>query len=216
MPEDDDKKVKRGDVSLPDDEDLIEFVDPEITVLLNAWADGAPDALEELMPRVVGELRTTARRYFAQERSNHTLQPTALVNEVFVRLVGRRKVSWSNRAHFFGFAAQTMRHILVDHARRHRAQRRGGDDLRLVPLDEAFGVAATAQDEVDLLDLDTALKNLEEMDANACRVVELRYFAGLTLKEVASVTGMSVSTARRLWDFAKIWLFRELRGDSAP
>lgn len=215
MPKDDEKKVTRGDES-PTDDDLRELVDPEITTLLNAWADGAPDALGKLMPKVVNELRATARRYFARERVNHTLQPTALVNEVFVRLVGRRTFSWSNRAHFFGFAAQTMRHILVDHARRYSAQRRGGEERRLVPLDEAFGIAASAQDEVDLLDLDKALKNLEQMDADACRVVELRYFAGLTLKEVADVTGFSVSTVRRHWDFAKIWLFRELRGESAP
>ncbi|MEM7356910.1 MAG: sigma-70 family RNA polymerase sigma factor [Acidobacteriota bacterium] len=180
----------------------------DITTLLLDWSRGDGKALEQLMPLVFDELRRVARGYFADERVGHTLQPTALVNEVFVRLVDRRKVSWANRNHFFGFAAQLMRRVLVDHARGRNAGKRGGG-IPMASLDEAMALAATR--EVDLIALDEALDDLARIDPQGSRVVEMRFFAGLTHEEVADVLGVSPITARRQWTTAKLWLYRHLK-----
>ena len=180
----------------------------DITTLLKKWGQGDREALEQLMPLVFEELRRVAAGYFDSESPGHTLQPTALVNEVFLRLVDRRKVSWENRAHFFGFAAQLMRRILVDHARGRKASKRGGG-LAVAPLDEALAVAQKR--DVDLIALDDALADLARIDPEGSRVVEMRFFAGLTHQEVAEVLGVSEIKVRRQWTAAKLWLFRQLK-----
>lgn len=181
--------------------------DSDITRLLLDWSRGDRKALDQLMPLVFDELRRVARGYFVDERAGHTLQPTALVNEVFVRLVDRRKVSWANRNHFFGFAAQLMRRVLVDHARGHKAGKRGGG-IPQASLDEALALAETR--ELDLIALDEALNDLARIDPQGSRVVEMRFFAGLTHDEIAEVLEVSPITARRQWTTAKLWLFRHL------
>jgi RNA polymerase sigma factor (TIGR02999 family) len=179
----------------------------EITDWLLAWSDGDQNALEHLMPMVERELRRMARRYFERENSNHTLQPTALVNELYLRLLGRRSVQWKNRAHFFGFSAQMMRRILVDHARIRRAEKRG-DGLRNLSLEEVSDVSL--QHNPDLVALDDALKTLAAFDPRQARVVELRYFAGLDNEEIAEVLGISTRTVKREWRTARLWLHQEL------
>ena len=179
----------------------------DVTALLGEWSRGNRDALNELLPQVYAELRRIADRQFRIERVNHTLQPTALVNEVYLRLVDQRQVDWQNRAHFFGVAAQVMRRILVDHARRHGASKRG-DGVRCVSIDEARDVAAA--NEMPVLALDQALDRLEHLDSELARIVELRAFGGLTIEEAAHVLGVSPSTAKRDWRTAKAWLNREL------
>src|SRR5436309_339021 len=154
----------------------------DVTVLLGQWSRGNRDALNELLPQVYAELRRIANRQFRMERVDHTLQPTALVNEAYLRLVDQRQVDWQNRAHFFGVAAQVMRRILVDHARRHTASKRG-DGLRSVPIDEANEAAAPSQ--APILALDHALDRLEVLDATLAKIVELRVFGGLTIEEAA-------------------------------
>ncbi len=181
--------------------------DSDITRLLLDWSQGDRQALDQLMPLVFDELRRVARGYFVDERAGHTLQPTALVNEVFVRLVDRRKVTWANRNHFFGFAAQLMRRVLVDHARGHKAGKRGGG-IPMASLDEALALAETR--DLDLLALDAALDDLARIDPQGSRVVEMRFFAGLTHDEIADVLDISAITARRQWNTAKLWLFRHL------
>lgn len=180
----------------------------EITGLLISWGNGDQEALDRLMPLVTTELRRLARRYLERESAGHTLQPTALVNELYLRLVDRRRVSWQNRAHFFGFAAQTMRRILVDHVRSQRAQKRGAG-ARKVALDEA--VSFTPEPDVDLIALDEALITLAAMDPRQSRIIELRFFAGLTLEETAEVLDISEATVSRDWASAKAWLYRELK-----
>ncbi|MCP3960331.1 MAG: sigma-70 family RNA polymerase sigma factor [bacterium] len=180
----------------------------DITTLLKDWAQGDREALEQLMPLVFEELRRVAAGYFDAENPGHTLQPTALVNEVFLRLVDRRKVSWENRSHFFGFAAQLMRRILVDHARGRKASKRGGG-VAVAPLDEALAVAQKR--DVDLIALDDALADLARIDPEGSRVVEMRFFAGLTHQEVAEVLGVPEIKVRRQWTAAKLWLFRQLK-----
>ncbi len=162
------------------------------------------------MPLVFDELRRVARGYFADERAGHTLQPTALVNEVFMRLVDRRKVSWANRSHFFGFAAQLMRRVLVDHARGRKADKRGGE-IPKASLDEAL--ALVEMRDLDLIALDDALKDLASIDLEGSRVVEMRFFAGLTHEGVAEVLDIPVIKARRQWTAAKLWLYRHLKQD---
>src|SRR5437870_4899712 len=156
----------------------------DVTALLGQWSRGNRDALNELLPQVYAELRRIADRQFRMERVNHTLQPTALVNEVYLRLVDQRQVDWQNRAHFFGVAAQVMRRILVDHARRHGASKRG-DGVRCVSIDQAKDVAAS--NEIPILALDHALDRLEKIDAELAKIVELRAFGGLTIEEAAHV-----------------------------
>jgi RNA polymerase sigma factor (TIGR02999 family) len=182
---------------------------PNVTALLVAWSGGDQSALDALTPMVHQELHRLAARYIAGERPGHILQATALVNEAYVRLVDWKAVQWQNRAHFFGMAARIMRRVLVDVARTRRRAKRGGGQLH-VTLSEAADVPAGAH--VDLVALDDALKNLETLDARQSRVVELRFFGGLSLEETAHVLGVSVGTVRRDWSLARAWLFRELGG----
>ena len=182
--------------------------DTDITTLLKEWSQGDEQALDQLMPQVFGELRRVARGYFEGESPGHTLQPTALVNEVFLRLVDRRKVSWENRSHFFGFAAQLMRRILVDHARGRKADKRGGG-IAFAPLDEALAVVQ--EQDLDLIALDDALADLARLDPEGSRVVEMHFFAGLTHREIAEVLEVPEIKVRRQWTVAKLWLFRQLK-----
>jgi len=178
-----------------------------VTALLGDWSGGDRTALNDLLPLVYAELRRVAARQLRKERADHTLQPTALVNEVYIRLVDQRQVDWHSRAHFFGVAAQIMRRILVDHARRHAASKRG-DGVRCVSIDEAMDVAAS--NEMPVLSLNEALDRLETVDPELARIVELRAFGGLTIEEAAHVLSVSASTAKRDWRTAKAWLNREL------
>lgn len=180
----------------------------QVTQLLLDWSQGNEQALDRLMPLVVTELRRLAAAYLRREQPGHTLQPTALVNEVYLRLVDRRRVSWQNRAQFFGFAARTMRRILVDHARARRAAKRGGGGETLA-LDAALGVGDRG--EVDLLALDEVLDRLAALDARQGRLVELRVFGGLTIAESAEALGVAAATISRDWQSARAWLYRELR-----
>ena len=160
------------------------------------------------MPLILEDLRHIANKYLAQESEGHTLQPTALVNEVYLRLVGRRSVNWKNRAQFFAFVAGMMRRILVDHARNRQTAKRGSGAIRL-SLDETIRLP-TREKDPDLLALDDALKSLAEVDPRQSRIVEMRYFTGLSVEEVAEVEDISPTTVKREWRTAKLWLFREL------
>jgi RNA polymerase sigma factor (TIGR02999 family) len=181
----------------------------EVTELLRAWSGGDEEALEKLTPLVYKELHRSARRYMAGERSSHTLQATALINEVYLRLIDARRMDWQNRAHFFAVCAQLMRRILTDFARSRRYQKRGGGAAHM-PLDEALVVGSQADSE--LVELDEALKKLALLDERKSRVVELRFFGGLEVKETAEVLCVSPETVMRDWRLAKVWLIRELRG----
>jgi len=179
----------------------------QVTQWLAACKGGDPEALESLLPIVYDELHRQAIRMFSRERAGHTLQPTALVNEVYLRLVDQREANWQNRAQFFGLAAQMMRRILVSHARARHAAKRGGGETQIT-LQEA--VAAAPQRDVNLLALDAALRRLEGIDAEKSRMVELRFFSGLSVEETAEVMGVSPRTIDRQWQTAKAWLYREL------
>jgi len=179
----------------------------EITQLLIAWNNGDAAALEQLTPLVQAELHRLAKRYMAGERQGHILQTTALVNEAWLRLIDWQNVEWQSRAHFFGLAAQIMRRILVDFARARHRDKRGGDALQ-VSLSEAANVAW--EQSADLVALDDALQELEKLEPRQSRVVELRFFAGLSLEETAEALKVSVGTVRRDWSLAEAWLFREL------
>ena len=179
----------------------------QVTRLLKAWGGGDKAALEELAPLVERELRRLARHYMRNERPGHTLQPTALVNEAFVRLIDWKNVEWQNRAHFFGVSAQIMRRILVDFARR-RPHVKTLNDVRKVSLDEASGIAIDRTQ--DLVALDDALTALEALDPRKARIVELRHFAGLSVAETAEVLGVAQITVMREWQKARAWLHREL------
>jgi RNA polymerase sigma factor (TIGR02999 family) len=179
----------------------------DVTALLADWSRGNRSALNQLLPLVYAELRHIAARQLGRERVGHTLQPTALVHEVYLRLVDQRQVDWQNRAHFFGVAAQIMRRILVDHARRHSAAKRG-EGVRCVSVDDAHEVAAS--NEIPILALDHALDRLEKIDSELAKIVELRAFGGLTIEEAAHVLKVSPSTAKRDWRTATAWLKREL------
>ena len=179
----------------------------EITQLLVAWNNGDAVALDRLMPLVHKELHRIARRYMAAERPGHILQTTALINEAYLRLIDWKNVEWQNRAHFFGLAAQVMRHVLVDFARAQAREKRGGGVLQ-VSLSEAAGI--DREESADLVALDDALQALEKLDARQARVVELRFFAGLSLEETAEALRVSVGTVRRDWSLAEAWLYREL------
>lgn len=181
----------------------------EVTRLLRAWRGGSPQALDRLMPLVYDELHAMAARQMAREWRVSTLQTTALVNEAYLKLVGQRDVDWQNRAHFFALAARLMRRILVDNARRDLRPKRGAG-LPAVPLDEAIAAPERDVDLVDTLALDAALQKLEALDPDQVRVVELRFFGGLTIEETAEVTGTSPATVKREWALAKGWLHREL------
>lgn len=180
-----------------------------VTKLLRAWSAGDEDALEELTPLVYQELHRAARRYMANERSDHTLQATALINEVYLRLIDARGMDWQNRAHFFAVCAQLMRRILTDFARSRRYQKRGGGAAHM-PLDEALVVGS--QPDRELVELDEALNKLALVDERKSRVVELRFFGGLEVRETAAILNVSSETVMRDWRLAKVWLVRELRG----
>ncbi len=179
----------------------------DVTRLLIAWNEGDAGALESLIPLVYGELRRQARGYLRNERSGHTLQPTALVHEVYLRLVDQSQVKWQNRAHFFGVAARAMREILVDHARKRQARKRGGPDS-LISIDDVNPAAAPRN--IDLLDLDRTLKRLATLDERQARLVELRVFGGLTIDEAAEVLEISPATVSREWRHAETWLHKEM------
>lgn len=179
----------------------------EVTEILQQWCGGDRGAAERLFPLVYDELKRQARNYLRRERSDHTLQPTALVHEAYLKMVDQTSLSAENRAHFFGIAARMMRQILVDHARQHNTEKRGGaaqrfsiEDLDVLP----------AQSAADLLELDEALKKLEKVDERKSKVVDMRFFGGLKEAEIAEVLGVTEKTVRRDWQFAKLWLFREL------
>ena len=181
----------------------------EVTGLLQAWGRGEEEALQKLMPLVYDQLKAAARRYMVRERAGHTLQTTALIHETYLRLIDVRRVKWQNRAHFFAICAQLMRRILIDFARSRRYQKRGGA-ARQVNFDEAMRV--TAEPDLDLLALDEALNRLAEVDARKSKVVELRFFGGLGVKETAEVMKVSPDTVMRDWKLAKVWLLRDLSG----
>jgi RNA polymerase sigma-70 factor (ECF subfamily) len=178
-----------------------------VTGLLQAWGGGDAAALDQLVPIVYQELHRQAQHYLQRESPGHTLQTTALVHEAYLRLVDQREARWQNRAQFFGVAAQLMRRILVDYARRHQAAKRGGSAIQ-VPFEE--GAVAAAESEVDLMALDDALTRLAALDLQQARVVELRYFTGLGIEETAEALGISPATVKRDWAIARAWLKREL------
>ena len=182
----------------------------DISLLLRAWTGGDQLALRDLTPIVYAELRRLAHRYMRGERSNHSLQTSALVNEAYIRLVDYKRMRWQNRAHFFAVSAQLMRRILVEHARRHNLKR--GRGVQHVSFDEAVVVGADPG--VDLVALDDALKTLARVDARKVQVVEMRFFGGLSVEETATVLKVSPVTVRRDWSSAKIWLYRELTGET--
>jgi RNA polymerase sigma factor (TIGR02999 family) len=184
----------------------------QVTELLVRWRQGDRQALDALIPLVYEELRRIAQHFLQREKPGHTLQSTALVHEAYVRMVGQNLPQWQSRAHFFGIAAQLMRQILVDHARSRQAAKRGGDVFK-ISLDES--TALPEQKDLDLIALDDALKSLSELDSQQSRIVELRYFAGLTIEDTSEVLGISPATVKRDWATARAWLQREmLRGGS--
>ena len=181
----------------------------EMTRLLLAWSGGDRSALDQLLPLVEEELHRLAHRYMSRERPDHTLQTTALVNEAYVRLIDQRRVRWQNRAHFFAIAAQTMRRILIDHARRRAFDKRGGG-ARELQLDEA--AVLTDERAAELVALDDALQALAEVDERKSRVVEMRFFGGLSVEETAEALGVSPDTVTREWRRARAFLHREIQG----
>ena len=181
----------------------------EITQMLREWSDGKQDALDKLMPLVYDELHRQAARYLRKERQGHTLQTTALIHEAYLKLIDQRNVNWESRTHFFAIAAQAMRRILVDYAKAAHRKKRGGDDIK-VPLEEAM-LVATKEKGVDLIALDEALNKLARRDEQQARIVELKYFSGLSLEETAEALHISRATVAGDWSMAKVWLYRELR-----
>jgi RNA polymerase sigma factor (TIGR02999 family) len=179
----------------------------EVTQLLIGWSEGDQEALDKLLPLVYQELKRMADRYLRRERSDHTLQATALVHEAYLKLIDQRSVHWQNRAHFFGIAAQAMRRILVDHARDRQANKRGGGGVKL-SLDDELELSNKRASE--LIALDDALSTLAEMDPQKSRIVELRFFGGLSIEETAEVLGIGTATVIRQWRLAKAWLYGEI------
>lgn len=191
----------------------------EITHLLQEWSGGNPDALDKLMPLVYADLHTTARRYMAREHSGQTIQATALIHEVYVRLVDSAAANWQDRAHFFAVCARMMRQILTDFARSRHSQKRGGGAENITFNDSLHAPNEPATDllalpATDLLALDDALNGLARIDARKSQVVELRFFGGLSVEETAEVLKISKETVKRDWNFAKLWLLREISGGS--
>jgi RNA polymerase sigma factor (TIGR02999 family) len=182
-----------------------------VTELLRAWEDGDQSALDRLTPLVYDELHRLARYYMSRENEGHTLQTTALINEVYLRLVDFQGVRWQDRAHFFAASAQLMRRILVDYARSRDSQKRGGEIVQL-SLEEAPSVAI--EPDANIVELDSALKTLASVDARKSKVVELRFFGGLSVEETAEVLRISAETVLRDWKFAKVWLLREMNQES--
>jgi RNA polymerase sigma factor (TIGR02999 family) len=179
----------------------------DVTQLLLDWSKGNQGASDKLMPLVYDELRRVAQNYLRNERPDHTLQATALVHEAYLKLIDQTSVDWHDRAHFFGLASQMMRHILVDHARRHQAAKRGGLVQRLTLVE---AVSFPDQKDFDLVALDEALTNLAQLDSQQSRIVEMRFFGGLTIEETATALSLSVATVNREWRLAKAWLLRAL------
>ncbi len=178
-----------------------------VTQMLHDWSDGDQEVLDKLIPIVYEELRRQAARYLRRERPGHTLQTTALIHEAYLRLIDQKDVQWQNRAHFYAISAQLMRRILVDHARSRQAAKRGGSGIKL-PLEEAM--IASEGREVDLVALDEALERLAKIDPQQSRVVELKFFSGLSVEETAEVLAVSPRTVKRDWNVAKAWLRREI------
>jgi RNA polymerase sigma factor (TIGR02999 family) len=196
---------ERRRIMLKDDLNLTH----EVTQMLQAWGEGSSEALNELLPLVYTELRRQASRALRRERREHTLQTTALVHEAYLRLAEQRNARWQNRAHFYAIAARMMRRILVDYAKAQHREKRGGDDAR-VPLDETV-LIANDERSIDLLALDEALTRLAAMDEQQSRIVELRYFSGMSIEETAEALGISPATVKRDWRMAKAWLHNELK-----
>jgi RNA polymerase sigma-70 factor, ECF subfamily len=180
----------------------------DVTALLDRWNDGDSRALQELLAELYPELKKLADNLLRQERVNHTLQPTALVHEAYIRLTGLREMKLESRRHFYGAAAMAMRRILVDHARQRGAQKRGGADLQRAPLEEALNAPVDLR--LDFERLDEALEELAKIAPDKARLVELRYFAGLSIQETADVLEIAPATVKRHWNFARAWLFRAL------
>jgi RNA polymerase sigma factor (TIGR02999 family) len=183
----------------------------DVTQLLIQWSKGDSAALDALVPLVYDELRRLAQLYLNREKPGHTLSSTALVHEAYLRMVKQKEASWQNRAHFFAVAARMMRRILVDHARKHHYAKRGGGALTL-SLDEA--IAPAPEREIDLVALDDALETLAKLDERQSRMVELRFFGGLSIEETSEVLGVSTPTVKREWASARAWLYREISGAS--
>jgi len=194
--------AKTGGSRLPDKEQK------EISVILKDWSAGRRESADVLLSLVYDELRKIARRYLRKERSDHTLQPTALVHEAYMKLIDLSDVSWQDRAHFFAVASSVMRNILVDHARARLAEKRGGEGQRIALEDV---VSFSREPDVDLLALDEALNKLAKFDEQQSRLVELRFFGGLTIEETAHVLEISPATVKREWTVAKAWLFRQMK-----
>lgn len=182
----------------------------EVTLLLQAWSDGDPSAFEKLMPLIGAEMHRLAHHYMRQELSDSVLETTGLLNEAYVRLLKGENVNWQSRAHFFGVSARVMRQVLVDYARRKHSDKRGWGAIR-VSLDEAVGIAQQRGE--DVIELDEALKRLTEIDPRGSQIVELRFFGGLSIDEIANVLGISKRTVNREWSAARAWLYRELSKD---
>jgi RNA polymerase sigma factor (TIGR02999 family) len=182
----------------------------EISLILKDWSGGKRESADKLLSLVYDELRRIARQYLRKERADHTLQPTALVHEAYMKLIDISDVSWQDRAHFFAVASNVMRHILVDHARARAAEKRGGERERIA-LEDAVNLSDKA--DVDLLALDEAMRQLAEFDAQQSKIVELRFFGGLTIEETAHVIGISPATVKREWTMAKAWLFRRMKAE---
>ena len=180
----------------------------QITEMLKNWGEGKEEALNSLMPLVYDELRRQASRFLRKERSGHTLQTTALINEAYLKLIDQSKVNWQNRSHFFAIASKAMRRILVDHARTRNREKRGGSAEDL-PIDDALQIASP-QRSVDIVALDEALERLAKLDPRQVKIVELRYFSGLTNDETAAILGISNATVRSDWSMAKAWLRQQL------
>ncbi|HEV8371087.1 MAG TPA: sigma-70 family RNA polymerase sigma factor [Pyrinomonadaceae bacterium] len=180
-----------------------------VTQLLIDWSKGDQAALDKVMPLVYSELRRLASNYLRRERAGHTLQPTALVNEAYLKLVDQRNAKWQNRAQFFGISAQLMRRILVDHARQHQAEKRGGSEQQRLSISSVEALAK--KPEIDLLALNEALEELAKMDSQQARIVELKFFGGLSIEETAEVLGIGHATVERDWRMARAWLRRQLQ-----
>ncbi len=187
----------------------------QITRLLHEWQHGSQDAFDRLVPLVYDELHMLASRQLSREWRHDRPQTTVIVNEAYLKLFGQRQVDWQNRGQFFALAAQLMRRILVDHARRNLRQKRGGGGVP-VELNEHLPASDNPLDAVDALDLDRALRKLEQLDPDQGRIVEMRFFGGLTVEETAAALGISPATVKREWAVAKGWLYRELSGDRTP
>jgi RNA polymerase sigma-70 factor, ECF subfamily len=182
-----------------------------ITQILSEIKSGNENALQELLPIVYDELRRLANNYLRKERANHTLQPTALVHEAYLRLLGQHEIEWQNRAHFFGVAARLMREILIEYARGRNRLKRGGEFKTQISLDAA--ISFSNQKQLDIVSVDDALSKLEALDQRQARIVELKFFGGLTVEEIAEVLGISPATVKREWSSAKLLLYKMLNSE---